>query len=331
MAHWPYWSRSASESGSRAARIAACAPAMSYSARRHSAVQARRCRAPARPRAGRRRAAGRSSPGLSSHSPAPRSSRSPARRVEPDGRLALGPVEGQRDVRVADQRDAVAALRRRPGTARRSGRTARTPRSGRAGRRGRGRSLSASPDGERPSRNSRVSGRITSRVHLAASAAPRENSSSDSTLDDGEVVVAGQADRAVGLGQRDAGVGLRAVADEVAEAPQLLDLRPPPAAAITASNACRLPWMSDAIATRMPRVCSVRRSWRLPVALVTAVVVAEAAVLADASSRPRARAGAGRGASLLQRGADREGRGLPQRAAAGSTSPRRRSDSACWC
>jgi STE24 endopeptidase len=44
--------------------------------------------------------------------------------------------------------------------------------------------------------------------------------------------------------------------------------------------------MSDAIATRMPRVCSVRRSWRLPVALVTAVVVAEAAVLA---MRPRDR------------------------------------------
>jgi STE24 endopeptidase len=36
----------------------------------------------------------------------------------------------------------------------------------------------------------------------------------------------------------------------------------------------------------MPRVCSVRRSWRLPVALVTAVVVAEAAVLA---MRPRDR------------------------------------------
>jgi STE24 endopeptidase len=44
--------------------------------------------------------------------------------------------------------------------------------------------------------------------------------------------------------------------------------------------------MSDAIATRMPRVCSVRRSWRLPVALVTAVVVAEAAVLV---MRPRDR------------------------------------------
>jgi STE24 endopeptidase len=44
--------------------------------------------------------------------------------------------------------------------------------------------------------------------------------------------------------------------------------------------------MSDAIATRMPRVCSVRRSWRLPIALVTAVVVAEAAVLV---MRPRDR------------------------------------------
>jgi STE24 endopeptidase len=44
--------------------------------------------------------------------------------------------------------------------------------------------------------------------------------------------------------------------------------------------------MSDAIATRMPRVCSVRKSWRLPVALVTAVVVAQAAVIV---MRPRDR------------------------------------------
>jgi STE24 endopeptidase len=42
--------------------------------------------------------------------------------------------------------------------------------------------------------------------------------------------------------------------------------------------------MSDATATRMPRVCSVLRSWRLPVALVTAVIVAEAAVVV---MRPR--------------------------------------------
>jgi hypothetical protein len=44
-------------------------------------------------------------------------------------------------------------------------------------------------------------------------------------LDDREVVVPGQADRAVRLGERDARVGVGAVADEVAEAPQLLDLR----------------------------------------------------------------------------------------------------------
>jgi STE24 endopeptidase len=45
--------------------------------------------------------------------------------------------------------------------------------------------------------------------------------------------------------------------------------------------------MSDAIATRMlPRVCSVLRSWRLPIALVTAVVVAQAAVFV---MRPRDR------------------------------------------
>jgi STE24 endopeptidase len=44
--------------------------------------------------------------------------------------------------------------------------------------------------------------------------------------------------------------------------------------------------MSEAIATRMPIVCSVLRSWRLPVALAAAVVVAELAVVA---MRPRDR------------------------------------------
>ena len=38
-------------------------------------------------------------------------------------------------------------------------------------------------------------------------------------------------------------------------------------------------------------------------------------MLVDAPSRPRARAGPGRAASLLQRGADREGRGVPHRPA----------------
>jgi hypothetical protein len=44
-------------------------------------------------------------------------------------------------------------------------------------------------------------------------------------VDDREIVVAGEDDRAVRLGQRDARIGVGAVADEVAEAPQLLDLR----------------------------------------------------------------------------------------------------------
>src|SRR3954463_5596315 len=48
---------------------------------------------------------------------------------------------------------------------------------------------------------------------------------------------------------------------------------------MTASNACRLPWMSEAMAMRMRTVFSVRRTLGLPIALVTSVVVAEAAAL----------------------------------------------------
>jgi hypothetical protein len=42
---------------------------------------------------------------------------------------------------------------------------------------------------------------------------------------DREIVVAREADGAVGLRERHAGIGVRPVAHEVAEAPQLLDLR----------------------------------------------------------------------------------------------------------
>ena len=63
---------------------------------------------------------------------------------------------------------------------------------------------------------------ITSCVQRAASAAPRENSSSEIASDHRQVVVAGQADRAVVAASSHAGVGLGAVADEVAEAPQLV-------------------------------------------------------------------------------------------------------------
>src|SRR5215213_6117401 len=48
---------------------------------------------------------------------------------------------------------------------------------------------------------------------------------------------------------------------------------------MTASNACLLPWMSEAMAMRMRTVFSVRRTLGLPIAVVAAVVVAEVAVL----------------------------------------------------
>ena len=50
---------------------------------------------------------------------------------------------------------------------------------------------------------------------------------------------------------------------------------------MTAWNACLLPWMSDAMATRMLGVIvySVLKRLRLPVSIVAALVVAEAAVL----------------------------------------------------
>src|SRR3954467_10915185 len=48
---------------------------------------------------------------------------------------------------------------------------------------------------------------------------------------------------------------------------------------MTASNACLLPWMSEAMAVRMRTVFSVRRTLGLPIAVAASVVVAEAAVL----------------------------------------------------
>ena len=81
----------------------------------------------------------------------------------------------------------------------------------------------------------------------------------------------------------------------------------------------------------MPRVCSVRRSWRLPVALVTAVVVARGRRAPDASARPRTRAASRSSArAYFSEAQIEQARGLPHRPAAGSTSPRRRSGSACW-
>ena len=81
---------------------------------------------------------------------------------------------------------------------------------------------SAPPCGDSESRYSRVSGVIASCVQLGGERGAAREVLEREHVDDREVVVAGEADRAVRAGQRDAGVRLGAVADEVAEAPQLV-------------------------------------------------------------------------------------------------------------
>ena len=119
-------------------------------------------------------------PGLSSHSPRPMSSRSPARRVRAGRRLALvARAKRQRDVRVADQRDALAARVE----AQLGGQAERTY--SQIGSRGR-RVVEADALGLALGARARAGTRAsragsTSCVHCAASAAPREKSSSEST------------------------------------------------------------------------------------------------------------------------------------------------------
>ena len=74
-------------------------------------------------------------------------------------------------------------------------------------------------------RNSCVSSEIVSCVQRAASAAPREKSSSESAPTTARSWLPARHDRAVLVGERDAGVRLGAVAHEVAEAPHLLGAR----------------------------------------------------------------------------------------------------------
>ena len=102
---------------------------------------------------------------------------------------------------------------------------------------------SAPPGGSRPSRNSRVASAITSRVQRGERRAAREVVERERRRRPrGRGCRPGRSRS--GRGQRHAGVGLGAVADEVAEAPQLVGARGS-AAAITASKAWRLPWMSE--------------------------------------------------------------------------------------
>ena len=239
----------------------------------------------------------------------------PSRRVVPARGLALGPVEGQRDVRVADERDAEvgrveAQLRGQAGEHVLPDRVARggveEPDSPRR-----------RPDGSSASRNSRVSSEITSCVQRAASAAPREKSSSESTSTTARSWLPARHTVQCASSQRHACVGLGAVADEVAEAPQLLRARPS-AAAMTASKAWRCRGCRSRSRPAWRSVYSVPRRLRLPAALVSALVVAEAAVLL---LRPKQRYPVVQveTARLLQRGRVGTRHEVPHRTALGST------------
>ena len=135
-------------------------------------------------------------------------------------RLALDAVERERDVGVADQAHAVAWSR---GTARRAGSRGRTPTRGRAGSRGRGRPCDRALGEQLAEEVEALLG-----DHLLSPVGrerrPARELGQRDVAADGEVVVADEAEVAVRARELDARVGLRAVADEVAEAPQLVDV-----------------------------------------------------------------------------------------------------------
>ena len=162
------------------------------------------------------------------------------------GRLALAAAEGQRD--MASGRSGRRAGSARPGTARRAAQRARTPRRGRAGSRGRGRSSTPPPWGLSVFRNSRFSGVDHLLGPLRGDARAAREILERQLAGHREVVVAREADRRVLARQLDAGVGLGAVADEVAEAPELGASLAATASSV-ASKACRLAWMSEMTAT----------------------------------------------------------------------------------
>ena len=158
-------------------------------------------------------------PGFSSHSPSLRSSAVPSRRGSPGGGLALVALERERHVRVSDQADAA-----RLGVEAQLGEQRREhvlpDGVARAGVVEPDRALVA-PAGSRLSQE----GEVLGRDHLARPLG-REHRAARELIErdlagDGEVVVARQADGGVLAGELDAGVRVGAVADEVAEAPQL--------------------------------------------------------------------------------------------------------------
>ena len=100
---------------------------------------------------------------------------------------------------------------------------------------------------------------MTSCVQRAASAAPRENSSSDSSPVTARSWLPARQTSACSRDEPAAVVGVGAVADEVAQAPDLLAPGCAAMSASTASKAWRLPWMSETMATCMDLAAGLGR------------------------------------------------------------------------
>ena len=202
----------------------------------------------------------------------------PSLRVVAASRAALRAVEGQRDVRVADQGDAEVGARR--STARRSGPESTYSQIGSRGEAWKSPTPPAAPCGLSESRNSRVSGAITSRVQRGRERRAARELLEREHVDDRQVVVAGQADACSARGRarrrrparRRSRRGRRGTT--APRRPRPRRPRSPPRRR-GGCRGCRMRWRP---ALRRI-VYSVPVRLRLPVAIVAALVVAEAAVL----------------------------------------------------
>ena len=207
-------------SGRPASSIARAASSIGYSTRRHSALHAsvssRSHAARGSPSRGWPTRAGVQQPLALAQIPL----QAALRGGSLDLALAVAP-EPERHVRMADRAHArlhqVHALVGLPG------RRARTPRPGRAATRGRGRSRGRRSGAQGAQELERARRRCCSRVHSAAAAALDEKSAmSISPVTTRSWLPARQRSQRLAR-QLDAAVGLGAVADQVAQAPDLLD------------------------------------------------------------------------------------------------------------
>ena len=296
--------RRASRAGGRRGSPPA-APAMSYSARRQSAVQAlgvEQQPGGARVAVARLADAARVDQPLAARQ---MSSSSPLAARRAGRRLALRAVERERDVRVADQRDALRLWRR--GTARRAGRRGRTPRPGRAARRGRARRPRAALRAAARAGTRACSGVDRPPASSARRARRRARSPrATSTPATARSWLPARQIAAVLARQRDAGVGVGAVADEVAQAPQLVGAGAPrrrraPPRRRGGCRGCRRRWRPHAAASLVGAAAYERgAACRVAVAVVAAVGRRGGRGAAPAAARRRLEPVAVDAASLLQ-------------------------------